>query len=104
MSEFGTDKIDSIIHGKVRLGIMAFLASVNSASFVVLREKTGATDGNLSSNLRRLEDENYIKIKKSFEGRKPLTLVTLTKNGRAAWVDYLNKMLVLLSGEGNGNE
>ncbi|MCF6326140.1 MAG: transcriptional regulator [Devosiaceae bacterium] len=101
MSQYGTDEIDPVIHGKVRLGIMAFLASVGSASFVVLREKTGTTDGNLSSNLRRLEEEKYIKIKKSFEGRKPLTLVILTKTGRAAWVDYLNKMLVLLNGEGN---
>jgi len=104
MSEFGTDEIDPVIHGKIRLGIMAFLASVGSASFVVLRDKTGATDGNLSTNLRKLEEVNYIKIKKSFEGRKPLTLVTLSKKGRAAWVDYLDKMLALLNGVGNGNE
>ncbi len=100
MSKFGTDKIDTIIHGKLRLGIMAYLASVNSTSFVTLREKIGATDGNLSTNLRKLEDEKYIKIKKTFEGRKPLTLITLTKKGRAAWVNYLDKMLTLLNGEG----
>ncbi len=99
MSKFGTNNLDAVIHGKLRLGIMAFLASVSSANFITLREKTGATDGNLSTHLRKLEDANYIKIDKRFEGRKPLTIITLTKTGRTAWVEYLTKMQALLSGE-----
>ena len=99
MSTFGTDGLDAIIHGKLRLGVMAYLASVGSVSFVDLREKTGSTDGNLSTHLRKLEEANYIKVDKKFEGRKPLTVIILTKKGRAAWIEYLSKMQALLAGE-----
>ncbi len=97
MSDYGTNNLDQIIHGKLRLGVMAYLASVGSASFITLREKTASTDGNLSTHLRKLEDAGYVKIDKKFEGRKPLTLVILTRKGRAAWVKYLDKMQALLS-------
>lgn len=96
MSTFATDDLDPVIHGKLRLGVMAYLASVGSTSFVVLREKTGSTDGNLSTHLRKLEDSGYIKIEKQFEGRKPKTLISLNKAGRDAWVAYLSKIQALL--------
>ncbi len=96
MSQFETDGLDQIIHGKLRLGVMAFLASVGSASFITLREKTGSTDGNLSTHLRKLEDAGYVKIEKRFEGRKPVTLIKITQKGRAAWIIYLDMMQALL--------
>ncbi len=96
MNAFGTDDLDPVIHGKLRLGVMAYLASAGSASFTTLCEKTGATDGNLSSHLQKLEEAGYVKIDKRFENRKPLTVVSLVKPGRRAWIDYLEKMQVLL--------
>ncbi len=99
MSAFKSNDLDAIIHGKLRLGVMAYLASVNSASFVTLREKTLSTDGNLSTHLKKLEDANYIKTEKRFEKCKPLTIIILTKTGRKAWITYLNKMQALLGGE-----
>ncbi len=98
MSDFGTGDLDPIIHGKLRLGVMAFLASAGSSSFTTLREKTGATDGNLSTHLRKLEEAGYIKIDKRFEQRKPLSVVSLSDKGRTAWIEYLGKMQTLLSG------
>lgn len=96
MSAFNADDLDPVIHGKLRLGVMAYLASAGSASFTTLREKTGSTDGNLSTHLRKLEDEGYIKIAKSFENRKPLSLVRMTDKGREKWISYLGKMHELL--------
>ncbi len=98
MADFDVKKIDPIIHGKIRLAIMAYLSVVNSASFVNLREKTKASDGNLSTNLTKLEEAKYIEIKKSFEKKRPLTTIIITKKGKKAWADYLDKMLALLSG------
>lgn len=98
MSDFSTGDLDPIIHGKLRLGVMAFLASAGSASFTTLRQKTDATDGNLSTHLRKLEEAGYIKIEKRFEQRKPLSVVSLSDKGRTAWIEYLGKMQTLLSG------
>ncbi len=99
MSAFGTDDLDPVIHGKLRLGVMAYLASAGSACFTELREKTGATDGNLSTHLRKLEEAGYIKIDKRFENRKPLSVISLSDKGRTAWIEYLGKMQALLGAD-----
>jgi len=98
MPSFDLHELDPVIHGKLRLGLMAYLASAGSASFTVLRDKTGSTDGNLSTHLRKLEDAGYVQIDKRFENRKPLSMVSLTETGRTAWINYLDKIQSLLSG------
>ena len=91
---FDHSDIDDAIHGRLRLGIMA--SAVSPAIFGELKEKVNATDGNLSTHLRKLEDAGYVEIEKRFEGRRPQTRVHLTKDGRAAWLAYLNRMRSLL--------
>jgi DNA-binding MarR family transcriptional regulator len=96
--DFDIDDIDEVIHGRVRLGVMAYLASVETADFNELKSKLQATDGNLSVHLRKLEDAGYVAIDKSFVNRKPLTRVVLTPPGRAAFVKYLDAMTRLTAG------
>lgn len=96
--DFDVNRIDDAIHGRLRLGIMAYLAQANPATFNELKETTGATGGNLSTHLRKLEDAGYVAQKKSFEGRKPLTTVHLTSEGRRAFEDYLAALKPLLGG------
>ena len=93
---FDHSEIDDVIHGRLRLGIMAYLSSVSPAIFGELKEKTSATDGNLSTHLRKLEEAGYVKQEKRFVGRRPQTRVHLTKAGRRAWVEYLERMRALL--------
>jgi len=88
--------IDDIIHGRLRLGVMAYLSTVNPASFPELLSKTGATNGNLSTHLTKLETAGYIRQEKGYNGKRPQTLVHLTDNGRAAWIVYLDAMRDLL--------
>lgn len=90
MDGFDIDKIDEVIHGRVRLGIMAFLASADTADFNTLKAKLQATDGNLSAHLRKLEDAGYVTVDKSFVDRKPLTRITISRPGRAAFTAYLD--------------
>jgi DNA-binding MarR family transcriptional regulator len=97
-SQFNTNTLDPVIHGRVRLGMMAYLASVKGASFGELKQKLDASDGNLSTHLRKLEDAGYVQVKKSFIGRKPLTKITLSDKGRVAWIGYLGHMQTLLNG------
>ena len=89
MPEFDIAKIDDVIHGRLRLGIMAYLADNEVADFNELKAALQATQGNLSIHLRKLEDAGYIKIEKSFLARKPLTRARMTPAGRKAFAAYL---------------
>lgn len=95
---FDAGRLDDVIHGKLRLGVMAYLSSVSAASFTELIEKTGATDGNLSVHMRKLEEAGYIAIEKSFVGRRPRTTLKLTNTGRKAWIAYLDELRRLTGG------
>lgn len=93
----GPAEFDSLIHGRVRLGIMSALAVHPSLSFNELKESLGATDGNLSAHARKLEEGGYLRCEKSFEGRIPLTEYRLTEEGRQALARYLDHMEALIS-------
>lgn len=97
MSTFDHTALDDVIHGRLRLGVMAYLSTVSPAPFVELKGKVNATDGNLSTHLSKLEEAGYVRIEKTFQGKKPLTLVHLTKQGRAAWIGYLSRLQALLN-------
>jgi len=89
---FDHNGLDDVIHGRIRLGIVAYLASVETALFTELRDQVGATDGNLSAHLGKLEDAGYVAVAKSFAGRKPQTRLTLTHRGRQAWNNWLDRI------------
>ncbi len=93
---FDHSGIDDIIHGRLRLGIMAYLSSVSPAIFGELRDKVGASDGNLSTHLRKLDEAGYVRLEKRFVDRRPQTRVHLTKAGRTAWLRYLDRIQALL--------
>lgn len=88
--------IDDVIHGRLRLGVMAYLSAVNPASFSELQAKTETTNGNLSTHLSKLEKAEYVRLEKSFNGKRPQTLVHLTDEGRAAWIAYLGEIRKLI--------
>ena len=93
---FDHAQIDDAIHGRLRLGIMAYLSTVSPAIFGELKEKVGATDGNLSTHLRKLEDAGYIRQEKRFVGRRPQTRIFLTEDGRKAWLIWIDQMQGLI--------
>ena len=99
MSRFDHTAIDDVIHGRLRLGIMAYLSTVSPASFLELKAKVNATDGNLSTHLVKLEEAGYVKLEKKFVDKKPRTNVHLTARGRKAWIDYLAKLQALISSQ-----
>ena len=93
---FDHSDIDDVIHGRLRLGVMAYLSTVSPAIFGELRDKVGATDGNLSTHLRKLEEAGYVDLEKLFVGRKPQTRIHLTEAGRKAWLAWLDRMQSLM--------
>tara|TARA_R110000868_G_scaffold221340_1_gene472896 strand:+ start:5688 stop:5981 length:294 start_codon:yes stop_codon:yes gene_type:complete len=97
MSEaFNAGALDDVIHGKFRLGMMAYLSAVDSATFSELKTRLDASDGNLSVQLRKLETAGYVTVEKRFVDRKPQTTARLTEAGRAAWIEYLDQLRSLL--------
>lgn len=82
--------LDPILHSQVRLAIMSLLISVKTAGFSFLLENVNTTKGNLSFQLTKLKEAEYIDIKKSFKGNYPLTTCEITEKGIAAYEAYVN--------------
>ncbi len=90
--------VDEVIHGRVRLGVMAYLTGTGrTADFGELKGKLNTTDGNLSVHLTKLEEAGYVDIEKTYAGKKPLTRVHLTEAGREAFARYLEALNALLA-------
>lgn len=85
-------QLDPLLHSQLRLAIMSLLIGVDSAEFVFIKEKTGATAGNLSVQLDKLSSAGYISVTKSFKGKKPLTTCSITKVGIKAFEEYVNNL------------
>jgi len=100
MSDFDHTAIDELLHARVRLAIVAFLAGAQEADFAAVREATKTTDGNASVHLRKLEDAGYVTVQKRFVNRKPQSLYTLTEKGRRALLDYVAHLESLLPPSG----
>ena len=88
--------LDKLVHEPARLAIMANLYVVERADFMFLMRRTELTFGNLSSHLSKLEAAGYVRIEKTFKGKKPRTLVHLTKVGRKAFDSYRSAMTGML--------
>jgi DNA-binding transcriptional ArsR family regulator len=92
--------LDRVIHEPARLLLVALLRKIERADFVFLMKESGLTRGNLSSHLSKLEEAGYVEIEKTYRGKVPLTLIGLTKAGRAAFDDYRKQMNGLLTRAG----
>jgi DNA-binding HxlR family transcriptional regulator len=84
MNDHPTAGLDELVHQRHRLGILTITSKARQADFGYLREELGLTSGNLSTHLTVLEDAGLIKVEKGYEGRRPRTWVSITREGRAA--------------------
>jgi DNA-binding MarR family transcriptional regulator len=82
--------LDPLLHSQLRLAIMSLLISLETAEFTFLKEKTNATAGNLSVQIDKLSEAGYIRVEKSFKGKKPLTTCAITPEGIRAFENYVN--------------
>lgn len=84
---------------RVRLGIMSVLTIQESLDFNALKEYLKVTDGNLASHLKALEKENFIRVEKSFIGRKPNTKYFITKEGKKAFEKHIEALEKLIQSQ-----
>ena len=86
------DQPNAIIHQPVRLRIMAALKPLpkgEPVEFVRLKAIVGATEGNLGAHIGTLEEAGYVVVEKDFHANRPRTRVSLTREGRRAFEDYV---------------
>lgn len=90
------ERLDRLIHERIRLGIVSALAANDALAFNDLQRLLGATAGNLSVHARKLEEAGYLACEKTFERRIPKTTYRLTPGGRRALARYLDHMEALI--------
>ena len=89
--------LDPLLHSELRLAVMSILLNVESADFVYLKAETGATSGNLSVQLDKLQQAGYIEVTKGFKGKMPQTLCRITDQGRDAFSAYVEALRSYIS-------
>jgi len=85
-------ELDPLLHSQLRLAVMSLLIGVEEADFVFLKEKTGATSGNLSVQIDKLNEAGYISVTKSFKGKMPCTTCKITQKGVSAFDGYVKAL------------
>ncbi len=91
--------MNKIVHERSRLKLLAKLATgAERMTFTELRDALEMTAGNLSVQLRTLEDAGYVSSEKYFADNKPRTDIRLTESGRTALMEYLDELESLLAG------
>ena len=85
-------ELDDLLHSQLRLAIISLLISLKEAEFTYLKEKTNASAGNLSVQLNKLQEADYISIHKSFINKRPQTLCKISPKGIDAFENYVKAL------------
>lgn len=84
--------LNPILHSQLRLAIMSLLINEKEAEFIILKEKTNATAGNLSVQMNKLKEAGYIDIIKQFHNNYPQTICKITEIGIIAYENYIKAL------------
>jgi DNA-binding PadR family transcriptional regulator len=84
--------LDPLLHSQLRLAVMSSLLGVEEADFVFLKKNTGATAGNLSVQIDKLNAAGYIAVEKMFRGKMPRTVCKITPKGVNAFDTYVKNL------------
>lgn len=92
-------QLDRVVHEPARLKILVILQAVGEADFLYLQREGDFTQGNLSSHLTKLEEAGYVQLEKTYKGKLPLTVCSLTPEGGRALSEYSRQMQGILGPE-----
>ncbi len=84
--------LDPALHSQLRLAVMSILMNTESAEFTYIKEQTEATAGNLSVQISKLREAEYITVEKKFKGNYPQTLCKITALGRERFEEYVDNL------------
>jgi len=84
--------LNKIFLNQIRLEVMSILLTVDNCNFSFLKEKTNASQGNLSIQLKKLKGVGYIKIEKTFQNNYPKTKCRITSRGKKSFEQFFNTL------------
>ncbi len=84
--------LDPLLHSQLRLAIISMLVASEKVEFTYIQSETRAAAGNISIQIKKLEDAGYIKVEKSFKNNYPNTLLSITDKGIKAFESYVNSL------------
>ncbi len=96
----GLEQLDALLQHRSRLGALVLLNGADALNFTRLKGLLDETDGNLGAQLRKLEEAGYIKVKKAFEDRKPVSWYSITPAGQRALKAHLKALEALIRSAG----
>jgi uncharacterized Fe-S cluster-containing radical SAM superfamily protein len=85
-------ELNPLLHSELRLAVISLLMTVEEADFVYLRQQTGATAGNLSIQIDKLNNAGYVEVPKTFKGKMPRTVCKITPVGVDAFEEYVEAL------------
>ena len=85
-------ELDPILHSQLRLAVISLLIGLKEAEFTFIREKTNSTAGNLSVQINKLKEVDYIQVTKQFKDNYPQTLCRITPKGIDAFEQYVQAL------------
>jgi DNA-binding MarR family transcriptional regulator len=95
-------ELDPILHSQLRLAVISLLISVKEAEFTFLKEKTNSTAGNLSVQINKLKEAEYIEVTKQFKDNYPQTICRITPKGIDAFESYVKALQGYMNPNGVG--
>ena len=84
--------LDPLLHSQLRLTIISLLVASEKVDFTYIKEETKAASGNISIQIKKLQDAGYIKVEKSFKNNYPNTMLSITNKGIEAFENYVNDL------------
>ena len=84
--------LDPLLHSQLRLAIISMLVTAEKVEFTHIKEQTGAASGNISIQVKNLEEAGYIEVEKTFKNKYPKTMLSITEKGREAFEEYVNDL------------
>ena len=84
--------LDPLLHSQLRLAIISMLVASDKVEFTHIQSETKSAAGNISIQIKKLEDAGYIKVEKTFKNNYPNTILSITDQGIKAFESYVNNL------------
>ncbi|MGZ2370470.1 winged helix-turn-helix domain-containing protein [Ancylomarina sp. YFZ004] len=84
--------LDPLLHSQLRLTIISMLVASEKVDFTHIKEETKAAAGNISIQIKKLQEAGYISVEKTFMNNYPKTMLTITAKGVKAFESYVNNL------------
>jgi DNA-binding MarR family transcriptional regulator len=84
--------LDPLLHSQLRLAIVSMLLTSEKVEFTHIQEETKAAAGNISLQIKKLQEAGYINVEKTFKNNYPKTMLSITDKGVKAFESYVNDL------------